>query len=101
MNVLLDPYEIEIRALSHLADFTGRRILEIGCGDGRLTWHIAPSARQVIAIDPKSERIEEARLAQPDSLQEKLSFFAQNLEEFSLGWKKRVKFDLTLLSWSL
>lgn len=101
MTVLLDPDNLEIQALSRLVDFSGKQILEIGCGDGRLTWHIAPQAHRVIAIDPKSERIEQARQAQPETLQEKLSFLALGLEEFYHSRANQEKFDLALLSWSL
>jgi 2-polyprenyl-3-methyl-5-hydroxy-6-metoxy-1,4-benzoquinol methylase len=101
MTVLLDPDNLEIQALSRLVDFSGKKILEIGCGDGRLTWHIAPLAHRVIAIDPKPERIEQARQAQPDTLQEKLSFLALGIEEFYHSQANHEKFDLALLSWSL
>jgi 16S rRNA A1518/A1519 N6-dimethyltransferase RsmA/KsgA/DIM1 with predicted DNA glycosylase/AP lyase activity len=41
--------------------FTGLRVLEIGCGDGRLTRQYARKAASVVAIDPDARAI--ARLA--------------------------------------
>ena len=52
MSVLLDPEETETRVLHELIDFTGKDVLEIGCGDGRMTWRFAsppraPSSRSI------------------------------------------------------
>jgi SAM-dependent methyltransferase len=38
-----------------------RRILEIGCGEGRQTRHLAPLAEQIIGLDPSSIAIKRAR----------------------------------------
>jgi tRNA G46 methylase TrmB len=40
------------RALFSFVDLDGRHVVEIGCGDGRLTWHYADRAAQVTAIEP-------------------------------------------------
>ncbi len=40
MNIRIDPENNETRALFDLADFRGQRVLEIGCGDGRLAGHL-------------------------------------------------------------
>jgi tRNA G46 methylase TrmB len=37
MTVRVDPENNETRALLDLVNFTNKRVLEIGCGDGRLT----------------------------------------------------------------
>jgi len=39
MTVRVDPENNEPRALFDLADFNGQRVLEIGCGNRRLTCH--------------------------------------------------------------
>ena len=46
-----DPERIEARRLHEYADFSGKRVLEVGCGDGRLTWRYADRARRVAGID--------------------------------------------------
>ena len=38
---LLDPEGVETRVLHDLVDFRGKDVLEIGCGDGRMTWRYA------------------------------------------------------------
>ncbi len=98
MTVLLDPEDTETKALHEYADFTGKRVLEIGCGDGRLTWRYANRAAYVIAIDPKAEDIALAIEECPDDLRHKIEFRAIRLEELDIPAEK---FDLALLSWSL
>ena len=57
-----DPELHEIAALDAVVpSFRGCRVLEIGCGDGRLTRRYALTAKSVLAIDPEENAI--ARLA--------------------------------------
>ena len=98
MSVLLDPEDTETKALHDYADFRGKRVLEIGCGDGRLTWRYADRVAHVIAIDPKAADIETAVADCPAELRDKIEFRMARLEDLSLPVEK---FDLALLSWSL
>jgi ubiquinone/menaquinone biosynthesis C-methylase UbiE len=50
--MLIDPADLELHNLRALASFAGRRVLEIGAGDGRLAWPLAPEAAQWVALDP-------------------------------------------------
>jgi len=53
MAVRLDPADEEIAALGRVgATFDGRCVLEIGCGEGRITRRYAVRASSVVAIDP-------------------------------------------------
>lgn len=52
----------------------GREILEIGCGDGRLSFRLAGAAKKVIALDPDPEKIELAKNRTPLTLASKLKF---------------------------
>jgi 16S rRNA A1518/A1519 N6-dimethyltransferase RsmA/KsgA/DIM1 with predicted DNA glycosylase/AP lyase activity len=55
-----EPEGHEIDALRELIpSFAGLRVVEIGCGDGRLTRRYAPEAASVIAIDPDAEAVGE------------------------------------------
>ncbi len=98
MPVFADPEDTETRALHDYADFTGKRVLEIGCGDGRLTWRYAERAASVIAIDPDEDDIAFALEDCPAELRHKIVFRAIRLAELDLPTEK---FDLALLSWSL
>ena len=98
MAVLPDPEDTETSALHDYADFNGMRVLEIGCGDGRLTWRYADRAAHVVAIDPDTEDIATALEDCPADLRAKIEFRALRLAELDVPTEK---FDLALLSWSL
>ena len=49
MAVRVDPEGNEIRALFDLVNRTGRDVLEVVCGDGRLTWRYADNVSHVRA----------------------------------------------------
>lgn len=100
MSVLRDPAGSEIQALREAADLDGRRVLEVGCGDGRLTWRYAELASHVTAIDPDSQGIRRAEEACPPALRRKVEFRAHNLQDFHTS-RPAQDFDLVLLSWSL
>ena len=105
MTISFDLEENEIEALFKLAgEMTGKRVLEIGCGDGRLTWRYASQAAQVVAIDPDPEKLSKARQHLPEELSARVSFHALGLEEYVTQHPphdQTNKFDLVLLSWSL
>ena len=53
MPIQLDPEEHEITALVELLpNLHQSRIVEVGCGDGRLTRRYAARAASVLAFDP-------------------------------------------------
>jgi 2-polyprenyl-3-methyl-5-hydroxy-6-metoxy-1,4-benzoquinol methylase len=105
MSVVLDPKQREIITLRRsLGDLTGKRILEIGCGDGRLTWLYANKAAQVVGIDPKLEEITLARQNTPPQFAHTVEFYAANLEEYVAqieSGKHKNQFHIALLSWAL
>jgi ubiquinone/menaquinone biosynthesis C-methylase UbiE len=74
MAIGIDPENNETRALFDLADFRGQHVLEIGCGDGRLTWRYAGRAAHVTAIDPNADRIVRARENMPHELSGRSSY---------------------------
>ena len=58
MTIRHDPEGAETQVIHDLVDFRGRAVLEIGCGDGRLTWRICDLAGSVLALDPKADKNE-------------------------------------------
>ena len=98
MTPVLDPEGAHLAALRRLGDFRGRRVLELGCGDGRLTVGIAEDAASVLAFDPDREAVERARQSLPAELAERVAYRVASGKEIEL---EPVSFDLVVFSWSL
>ena len=98
MSRVVDPEGVHLAALRRLADFRDQRVIELGCGDGRLTVPIARDAAQVLAFDPDREAVERARHGLPVELAERVEFRAASGTEIEV---ERSSFDLALFSWSL
>ncbi len=97
-SVQKDPERRELAALDRLASLAGMRVLEIGCGDGRLTWSLAERAEQVFAIDPDRQAIAKARRALPKSLKDHVQFDVGEAETYPFP---SGAFEVALFSWSL
>lgn len=97
MGYVKDPDGAEARVLGDVADFSGRRVLEVGCGDGRLTWLYAPRAESVLGIDPDEEQIALARADTPPEVADRVQFEVGEAEDLS----RTAVFDVAFLSWSL
>ena len=100
MSVRVDPEGNEIRALVYLVDLSGRDVLEIGCGDGRLTWRYADSVSHVTAIDPFAEGIKRAKQSLSEASRGRVKFLHVAFEEFAVATDPST-FDIAILSWSL
>jgi 2-polyprenyl-3-methyl-5-hydroxy-6-metoxy-1,4-benzoquinol methylase len=92
---ILDPEGVHLDALGRLADFRGKRVLEMGCGDGRLTAAIAPDAARVLAFDPDQGEVSKAR---ESIANDKVTFEVATAEAIEV---EPHSFDLVLFSWSL
>lgn len=98
MSILRDPEGHEIGALSALASFEGLDVLEIGAGDGRLTWPLARAARTWLAVEPDAEAMAAARAALPAALAGRVELREDDVLTMPLPDDA---FDLALLSRSL
>jgi len=89
---------MEIRLIERFTTLKGRRILEVGCGDGRLTFQYARAAREVLAIDP-------ARLSIEDALDEHAALRVANvtlrLRSIEQWPARGAPLDVALFRWSL
>ena len=94
----LDPEGAHLAALRRLADFGGQRVLEMGCGEGRLTRGIAAEAASVLAFDPDAALIAEAEASFTPELAERVAFQVASAEEIAI---EPGSFDLVVFSWSL
>jgi 2-polyprenyl-3-methyl-5-hydroxy-6-metoxy-1,4-benzoquinol methylase len=98
-RIRIDPEERETHALAALSGaLTDARVLEIGCGNGRLTWRYAAHAKTVLAIDNDPAAIEEARSACPDSLRGRVEFACAGVEDLACAPSS---YDVAILAWSL
>jgi 16S rRNA A1518/A1519 N6-dimethyltransferase RsmA/KsgA/DIM1 with predicted DNA glycosylase/AP lyase activity len=94
MAIVEDPENHELAALSAMVpSFTSRRVLEIGCGDGRLTRQYAGAAASVIAIDPDADAIVALRDELPQVEAHPIGIGELVLPAHSV--------DIALFSWSL
>ena len=99
MPILLDPEGNETRTLFRLVnDFADKSVLEIGCGDGRLTWRYAGRAAKDTAIDPDAGKVSRALTAHSQEFPQ-VEFLNIGLEPFAEQNKE--KFDIAILAWSL
>lgn len=96
MAVLIDPEGHEIDALTAMVpDLAGCRIVEIGCGDGRLTRRYAGRDASVLAIDPDETAIASFRANMPKG---EVDVRAMGLDQLRVP---DGTIDVVLLSWSL
>jgi 2-polyprenyl-3-methyl-5-hydroxy-6-metoxy-1,4-benzoquinol methylase len=94
-----DPEGHELEALRRAGvDFTGRRVLDVGCGDGRLVWPTAEPARSVLGIDTDEEAIATAIAETPASLERKVQFRVASVVDLD---EPESQFDLVFFTWSL
>ena len=100
MAIVTDPEGSDARALLEMADFRGQHVLEVGCGDGRVTWGYADRAARVTAIDPSAKQIALATEQLPPQLQDRLELQAIAFEDFAAASPPSA-FDIVLLSSSL
>jgi 2-polyprenyl-3-methyl-5-hydroxy-6-metoxy-1,4-benzoquinol methylase len=98
MAVVIDPDGRELEALARVVDFEGLRVLDVGSGDGRLVWRIAPQAKSVLGIDIDPELVETATRAIPRELARKVAFRETNIVELD---EPPARFDLVFFTWSL
>jgi len=100
MTIQVDPEVNEIRALLELTDLAGKHVLEIGCGDGRLTWRYADLVGRVTAIDPYEQGIAQARADLPAEWEGRVQFQQAAFEDFAAA-SEGSTYDLAILAWSL
>ena len=98
MPLLVDPDGVELPTIRELVDLDGLRIVEIGCGEGRMTFGCAERAASIFAFDADEELIRGARASTPDDLRERIRFEAADAAAIELP---EGEFDLALFSWSL
>ena len=90
-----DLHDAEPRQIEALVPLEGARVLEVGCGEGRLTGFAAARAASVYAFDPNGERVEVAKTAVDAQC---VQFAVHGVEALDV---ERETFDVALCGWSL
>jgi 2-polyprenyl-3-methyl-5-hydroxy-6-metoxy-1,4-benzoquinol methylase len=96
--LIIDPQENEVRALQALGGWRGARVIEIGCGDGRLTQRLARLGAQVDALDPDAGLIRAARAGLPARLRPRVALAVGQAEKLR---HRAGTFDRAVFSWVL
>ena len=98
MAIEVDPAGIEPHAILETVDFRNARVLEVGAGDGRLTFRYAEQTVSVVGIDTKDQDV---RLA-VDTLHARLRGHVQFLCASATGLPFAAeRFEIVLLASSL
>ena len=98
MTLISDPERNERKYLHRYADFTNKRVLEIGCGEGRLTWQYASASSLTVGLDSDRDALRVASMDRPSSLANSVHFAHSQAEQ--LPFRKET-FDIAVLAWSL
>lgn len=107
MTLQKDPEGFEKKTLHKFVDVENARVLEIGCGEGRLTWKYAAASSLTVGFDPDHSAL---RIARADLLTH-LHGSAQDKSRgthvhFTCASAKHIPFpketfDIAILAWSL
>ena len=98
MAILKDPERKEMQYLHQFVQLSGKSVLEIGSGDGRLTWRYAADTETVTGVDLDMQALRTAINACPVSLRNKVTL--ARASAISLP-HPHAAFDLAILAWSL
>jgi 2-polyprenyl-3-methyl-5-hydroxy-6-metoxy-1,4-benzoquinol methylase len=96
--MVVDPDGVELETICGLVELDGKRVVDVGCGDGRLSFACATAGAEVFGFDPDEEAIELARAETPETVRKSIRFEVADGADIDLP---RRKFDLALFSWSL
>jgi 2-polyprenyl-3-methyl-5-hydroxy-6-metoxy-1,4-benzoquinol methylase len=98
MPLVVDPDGVELATIRGLVELRDRRVLDVGCGEGRLSFACADEGARVFGFDPDEEAIGVARSETPAALARRVRFEVAHAREIELPTGE---FDLAMFSWSL
>lgn len=95
---ILDPERVEMRMLQSVAHWSGLSVLDIGCGDGRLSLRLARLGAVVVGIDADASDIRAARRRLPARYRTRVRYEVESGTRLTCPDEA---FDVVLFSWSL
>jgi ubiquinone/menaquinone biosynthesis C-methylase UbiE len=98
MATEIDPARVMPHAIFQTADLRGTRILEVGAGDGRLTFQYASQPRSVIGIDTKEQDIRSAAAGSGREIGGQVQFLCASATALPFSGEQ---FEIVLLASSL
>jgi ubiquinone/menaquinone biosynthesis C-methylase UbiE len=98
MTSSFDPEGFEPAALAAVPELTGARVLEIGAGDGRMTWQYAARSLAIVGLDPDGEALAYLLEETPPLLRRRVCPVRADSEHLPFASER---FDASLLAWSL
>ena len=93
MTSFPDSEQLEADLIRAITSFDGLRVLEVGCGDGRLLRHYADHAGSAVGVDPDPDEAALARSELP-----RASFALARAESLPFPDSS---FDAVVFAWSL
>jgi ubiquinone/menaquinone biosynthesis C-methylase UbiE len=97
-SLLRPPPEGELREYGGVALVRRKRVIDVGCGDGRMALGCAPYASEVVGVDPDPSAIRLARAKARALGAANVKFKVGVAQELPFG---DGYFDVVILSWTL
>jgi len=88
----------EAAEIGAVVDLGGKRVVEVGCGTGRLTTFLAARAEHVYAFDPQADSVAQATDSLAGELRDRVRFAVHDAQALDVP---RRRFDLAVCGWSL
>jgi ubiquinone/menaquinone biosynthesis C-methylase UbiE len=98
MKTETDPEAYEEKIIHRFVDFSRKHVLEVGCGDGRLTWKYGKAAGRVTGFDIEMDDLRLARADRPADLEDRITLTRASARHIPFP---RETFDIAILAWSL
>jgi len=99
MNLQRDPEGFERKTLHKFVDVKDKLVLEVGCGEGRLTWQYAAASKLTVGFDIDHDALRVARADSQDKSCGTCTCFAE-AGASNIPFANET-FDIAIMAWSL